>query len=142
VSNLVLINKESLIGAPCISIKQPWAWAILNASKDIENRDWSTKFRGRILIHAGKKPELDDFPFVKQNCDNPLAIHNWYKFITDQPLGAIVGSVTITNCVEHSSSKWFFGRYGFVLSEPRSFIPVPYKGQLGIFKITKEGLGL
>ena len=25
-----------------LSIRQPWAWAILHAGKDIENRDWRT----------------------------------------------------------------------------------------------------
>lgn len=29
-----------------ISIRQPWAWLIANGFKDIENRDWATKFRG------------------------------------------------------------------------------------------------
>jgi ASCH domain len=40
---------------PCISILQPYAWLIVNGHKDIENRGWPTRFRGRILIHAGKK---------------------------------------------------------------------------------------
>ena len=31
-----------------LSIRQPWAWAIINAGKDIENRQWPTKFRGSI----------------------------------------------------------------------------------------------
>jgi hypothetical protein len=37
-----------------LSIRQPWAWLILNAGKDIENRDWLTRFRGPFLIHASK----------------------------------------------------------------------------------------
>ena len=35
-----------------ISIRQPWASLILKCGKDIENRSWPTKFRGRILVHA------------------------------------------------------------------------------------------
>ena len=35
-----------------ITIKQPWASLIVHGIKDIENRSWSTKFRGRVLIHA------------------------------------------------------------------------------------------
>lgn len=46
-----------------LSIKQPWASLIctprsdnnLFGIKDIENRSWKTKFRGRILIHASQK---------------------------------------------------------------------------------------
>lgn len=38
---------------PAISIRQPWAWLILNAGKDIENRDWPTNFRGPSGPSAG-----------------------------------------------------------------------------------------
>jgi len=37
-----------------ILIRQPWAWLIVHGYKDVENRTWSTKYRGPILIHAGK----------------------------------------------------------------------------------------
>ena len=36
-----------------LSIRQPWAWLILHGGKDVENRNWATKVRGRVLIHAG-----------------------------------------------------------------------------------------
>lgn len=35
-----------------LSIRQPWAWLILWAGKDIENRSRRFHFRGRFLIHA------------------------------------------------------------------------------------------
>ncbi len=35
-----------------ITLRQPWAWAIINAGRDIENRNWKTHFRGRVAIHA------------------------------------------------------------------------------------------
>lgn len=31
-----------------LSIRQPWAWLILHAGKDIENRVWQTRFRGEL----------------------------------------------------------------------------------------------
>jgi hypothetical protein len=37
-----------------ISIRQPWAWLIVNGYKDIENRIWAAKLRGPVLIHAGQ----------------------------------------------------------------------------------------
>lgn len=37
-----------------LSIRQPWAWLIVNGFKDIENRSWHTKYRGPVLIHASK----------------------------------------------------------------------------------------
>jgi hypothetical protein len=44
-----------------LSIRQPWAWLILHAGKDIENRDWPTRFRGRFLIHAAKGMTRDEY---------------------------------------------------------------------------------
>jgi hypothetical protein len=35
-----------------ISIRAPWAWAILHAGKDVENRTWPTNVRGTVAIHA------------------------------------------------------------------------------------------
>ncbi|HDU8694716.1 TPA: ASCH domain-containing protein, partial [Morganella morganii subsp. morganii] len=37
-----------------ISIRQPWAWLIVNGHKDIENRSWRTKYRGQVLVHASQ----------------------------------------------------------------------------------------
>lgn len=37
-----------------LSIRQPWAWAILHTGKSVENRDWYTEYRGRVLLHASK----------------------------------------------------------------------------------------
>ena len=42
-----------------LSIRQPWAWLIVNGHKDIENRSWRTKYRGPFLVHAGLKVEKE-----------------------------------------------------------------------------------
>jgi hypothetical protein len=36
-----------------LTIKQPWAWAVSIAFKDIENRSRNTNYRGEVAIHAG-----------------------------------------------------------------------------------------
>lgn len=33
-----------------LSVRAPWWWFILHAAKDIENRDWSTRFRGTVYL--------------------------------------------------------------------------------------------
>lgn len=43
-----------------LSIRQPWAWHILHSGKDIENRDWPTKFRGRVLAETEVKERFTD----------------------------------------------------------------------------------
>ncbi len=42
-----------------LSVRQPWAWLIVAGYKDVENRGWATKYRGRILIHAGRRAAED-----------------------------------------------------------------------------------
>jgi len=51
------VHSAVLKGAPwrALSIRQPWAYAILHLGKDIENRPWRTNFRGPLLIHASLK---------------------------------------------------------------------------------------
>lgn len=52
----------------CLTISQPWASLIADGSKWIENRSWPTKYRGTLVIHAGKgsqylsKDELKEYP--------------------------------------------------------------------------------
>ena len=49
-----------------LSILQPWAWLIVHGPKDVENRTWSTPFRGEFLVHAGKGFDRKGYYFVRQ----------------------------------------------------------------------------
>lgn len=112
-----------------ISIRQPWADAIIWHGKDIENRDWPTRYRGPVLIHAAKawgRPERDDLDTVERMAG--------VKLETDRPLlGGVIGQAEIVDCVTYSDSKWFFGRYGFVLRNAKSLPFRPCRGALGFF---------
>lgn len=46
---------------------------------------------------------------------------------------AVVGTANIVDCVEQSASRWFVGRFGFVLADARRITPIPLKGRLGLF---------
>ncbi len=122
-----------------LSIRQPWAWLILNAGKDIENRDWSTNVRGRILIHAGKGMTRDEY----ENAQDLLwDINEAVRFPAFGELerGGIVGAVEIIDCVTKSDSPWFFGEYGFVLRNPERLPFRPLLGKLGFFGVPdREG---
>lgn len=119
-----------------ISIRQPWAWLILNAGKDIENRDWPTNFRGRMLIHASKtctKAEYQDaIDFVNFRIDYPIIE---VPPIDKLDRGGIVGSVEVIDCVSQSDSPWFIGEHGFVLRNPKLIPFNPWKGRLGFFNV-------
>lgn len=117
-----------------LSIMQPWAWLIVNRHKAIENRDWPTRFRGPVAIHAGKKI---DAPAAR---DVNRLIHpvtgdpaDWDMTSDGKECGGIVGVAEVVDCIETSDNPWFVGRYGFVLANqsPVPFIPV--SGALGFF---------
>lgn len=40
-----------------LSVRQPWASAIIWAGKDVKNRTWATAYRGRFYTHARQKLE-------------------------------------------------------------------------------------
>ena len=112
-----------------LSIRQPWAWAIINAGKDIENRDWPTRFRGPVCIHAAKAWGVEERLDI--DCIHRLS---GIRFPLGIPLlGGIIGVAEIVDCVEDSESKWFFGRFGFVIRNARPVEFIPVKGSLGFF---------
>lgn len=111
----------------CLSIQQPWAWLITNGFKDIENRDWPTRIRGIIGIHAGLKIDRDGEAFVLKNF--PLiGLPDVYA------TGGIVGRATLVDCVQESDSEWFFGKFGFVLRDAEPLPLIRCRGQLGFFR--------
>lgn len=114
-----------------LSIRQPWAWLIINGYKDIENRNWPTNFRGRVYVHAGKKMDPGWFTDLLQE----VTAQN-IQLPDEYPLGAIVGEVDIIGCVTQSTSPWFRGPYGFLLRNPEAYEnPIPYRGRLGFFNV-------
>ena len=108
-----------------LSVRQPYAWAIIAGIKDVENRSWSTKIRGRIFIHAGKNKQglNDGMDHLKKKGVRKLPKEQ------DMIFGAIIGSVEIVDCVKKHGSKWFKkGGAGFLLEKPKKLkAPVTMK---------------
>ena len=125
-----------------ISIRQPWAWAILHAGKDIENRDWRTSFRGPVCIHAAKGMTRAEYDAANHSIQEAVGrvdqewLDLWHG-VTPAPYklerGGIVGVAEITDCISGSRSPWFFGRWGFVLTNARRVEFIQCKGALGFF---------
>lgn len=130
-----------------LSVRAPWWWFILHGGKDIENRDWSTGFRGTVYLHASSwfrlNEVVDDTETAARICKGrgpvgPAEIT--YRGMKESG-GCIVGKVDIVGCVSASDSPWFFGRYGFQLANPVAFArPVTCKGALGFFTVPDEVL--
>lgn len=112
----------------CLSIRQPWAWAIFHLKKNIENRTWSTSYRGPLLIHAGKGfDEAGQQFLLMQGFRLPCRI--------DFSRGGIVGIAELIGCVKSSSSSWFEGPYGLLLRRARSLLFFSYPGKPGLFEV-------
>ncbi len=125
-----------------LSVRQPWPWAIFHAGKDIENRDWSTNFRGTVAIHAAKgmtRDEYDSFYFmIRENSELWKAAQGLPSF-ERLTRGAILGTVEIVDCVKTSDSPWFFGAFGFVLRNPRLLVePIEWRGALGYWDVPTD----
>lgn len=126
-------------GSPAValSIRQPWAWLIIHAGKDIENRTWPSRVRGRVLIHAGKRMTRADYEACLIYCAGFDDYGRWWMPAYDvlrEQCGGIVGEVDIVDCISASNSRWFCGDYGFVLRNPISLPFRECKGALGFFR--------
>lgn len=115
-----------------ITIQQPWASLIMAratnpAAKDIENRTWTTRYRGPLAIHAGKTIDRHGFSHAEMHgieLPDPL------------PLGVVLGTVTLVDVVEHAQSSWASaGQWHWVLADPIPRAePVPARGALGLWE--------
>ncbi|QEG40407.1 ASCH domain-containing protein [Roseimaritima ulvae] len=130
-----------------ITIHRPWAWAIAEGLKTIENRPWHSDYTGRLLIHAGKSKGSDvtAVEFMRS-----IGIDG--SPFEQIPGGAIVAVVDMVRCEAFCpapslldpspvpiADPWAFGPYCFrlanVIKLPQ---PVPCKGQLGLWTPNAE----
>jgi hypothetical protein len=117
-----------------LSVRQPWAWLIVNGYKDVENREWATERRGRIWIHTGvHRVTTAEYEEFVDDC-RAVGIKE-YPSIAEFKIGGIVGSVEIVDCVTTSNSYWFEGKYGFILQNARPTRFRPMLGKLNFFEI-------
>lgn len=74
-----------------LTIKQPWATLIIQGDKRFKFRSWQTKYRGDLLIHAGKGIDKE-------------AMERLAKYIPkDMTTGKILEKVNLVDCIKMSS---------------------------------------
>ncbi|GEL47428.1 hypothetical protein CHO01_25440 [Cellulomonas hominis] len=138
-----------------LTVRQPWAWAIIHAGKDVENRVQTLgPYRGPVAIHAGLG-EVDR----NNDASRALRAAHGTEAPTQLHFGAVIGVVDLTD-VHHdntvrgaslhccSDSDWH-GRdprcpgmcspwamadhHHLVLANPRPLArPIPHRGGLGL----------
>ncbi len=116
-----------------LTVRQPWAWLLMHG-KDIENRTWSTSYRGPLLIQASAKRSPDH----EQACK--FAAARGVKVPEELHFGGIVGAAVLTRCCSSSSSPWFMGPVGWVLESAQLLPFTPIMGKLGLFDVPEDVL--
>jgi hypothetical protein len=115
-----------------LSIRQPWAEAIMAGRKSIELRGWTTSYRGALMIHAGKtRPHT-----TARNRADASLFRGGYIGLVD------LVEITLLDARDwdHYRSQhlaegaWPGPTHGWFLANPRRFAtPVPAKGKLGLY---------
>lgn len=119
-----------------LSLQQPWAWAVVEGVKDVENRSAASvrlgnMHPGRIAIHSSKIMTRSDYTeakaFMKEigvECPPPDML----------PRGCMVGAVTVEKIVRGYASPWYRGPVGLVLRDAMKLdAPIAARGALGYF---------
>jgi hypothetical protein len=130
-----------------LSVRQPWAWLIVNGHKQFENRDWQSsnpgrKFRGRVLIHASKGMTRDEYA----NAYAAVWIINDERSDKSSPgielppfdeleRGGIVGETEIVAWHDTPPDMPFAFGSGLELTNSKPLPFRPLKGALGFFNV-------
>jgi hypothetical protein len=119
-----------------ITVKQPWAWAIAHADKDIENRSTNLKCvepGGIIAIHAGKGWASEAGQQIANITDEEFACTDEKKATGIIALARFGGNVT-----EHNS-PYFTGPVGWVLHRRTPLAkPLPINGKQGPWELSNS----
>lgn len=135
------MSEATNLPALALSVRQPWAWAIIHAGKDVENRSPGmvrhlSPVTGPRAIHAAKGMTRDEYELAASfmrsigvTCPPPA----------DLLRGGIIGTVEVTKRISkldryEGASRWFFGEAALVLTNPKPCEFVPSVGALGYFR--------
>jgi hypothetical protein len=136
-----------------LTVRQPWASAILLGGKDVENRTKPPP-KGlvgqRLWIHAGLKLELEGLVFCRRLGFDPLgfgkgdidrgSVRQRQRQMRAFDHGAILGSVLLVGVETMNASPWRItekdGRdypYAWILADPRPLVtPVSCVGSISL----------
>lgn len=111
-----------------LTLRQPWASAVVRLGKNVENRTWTTPYRGLLAIHAGKGVDSAAPPSVAEALEQRL------------PSGCVVAVVELHSIVRDSRSEWAReGEYHWLLRDVRELaVPVPCMGRQMLFKLPED----
>lgn len=114
-----------------LTVKQPWASLIVHGGKDVENRSWTTRYRGPIAIHAAARHVKGLEPLLWKAARRPTG---------KAPNSVVLGLVDLVDVVRGHPSAWAQdGCWHWVLANPRPLVtPIPQTGALGLWNVTPQ----
>lgn len=127
-----------------ITVRQPWAWAIVHGGKSPENRtkNIAGPYRGPLAIHAGLTWDLAGAgsPLVRDAIERTGA-PSPYAPDTDPTwaVGAIIGVVDLTDVHHAHQDRCACGPWAepddwhLCVTNPRPIDPIPARGMLGLW---------
>src|SRR5947208_760657 len=115
----------------CLAVKQPWAWALVAGVKDIENRTWSTEYRGQIVIQASSSKTIVNKISKTTGKSLPSMTFEY---------SALIGVVDVLDVVplseELENNLWVCGPLCWKVGNARMFRePIPAKGKLNLYSL-------
>lgn len=123
-----------------LSVRQPWAWAIVAGHKPVENRSWrapnpALNFRGPVAIHAARGMTRSEF---EDAADFMRSIGVVCPDAEELLRGGIVGTANVVDIVKELDTEWFFGPRGLVMEAVKPVPFIPCVGQLGFFEWKRD----
>lgn len=117
---------------PVLSVRQPWAWLIVQGIKDVENRTWRTSYRGPIYIHAGQTIDHTATTVMYNQGITGVKLPQYIDTTLER--GGIVGVATLVDIAETSESQWWDKKsLAWNLADARPLPFVQCRGQQGLF---------
>ena len=141
-----------------LTIRQPWAWAVIHAGKTVENRSRNIAgaYRGLVAIHASKRDDLNAFTASDVLCKAVEShLPRRASGIADmrEPWllnhGMIIGVVDLVDVHRdnihgrlylRACSSWATeGTTHLVFANPRPLdCPIPARGRLGLWTLPDD----
>lgn len=135
-----------------LSFSQPWLWSITDLvvpagfavePKRIENRTWMppiSMIGQRIALHAAKSFDDDAVGFfLRLGIDWFPARRELYATSCIVGVATIDRVVTVPSTLRPGQRPWFFGPYGWILTDVQRFADVvPMKGGQGLRHLAPE----
>lgn len=138
-----------------LTVRQPWAWAILHGRKNVENRvlNIAGDYRGQVAIHAGLAWDADDDGLVKmypaqvadaiEQQGHIIGVVDLVDVHPADGLGGCASEVDLNGAgatrLDFCSMWAMPGHFHLALENPRALRePIPFRGALGLRVLPAE----